>query len=229
MKQFERNILLIGKENQEKLNNSKVIIFGIGGVGSFTLEALVRAGIKELTIVDFDTVDETNINRQLLALHSTIGKFKVDVAYNRSLDINPNVIINSHPIKIDEETINQISFENTNYIVDAVDDVNAKLLIIKKAIDNNIPIISSMGTGNKLDPTKLILTDISKTSNCPLARVMRKKLRDININHLPVLFSTEIPNKDHNPTNTIASISFVPSTGGLLIASKVINDIIKNK
>lgn len=229
MKQFERNILLIGKENQEKLNNSKVIIFGIGGVGSFTLEALVRAGIKELTIVDFDTVDETNINRQLLALHSTIGKFKVDAAYNRSLDINPNVIINSHPIKIDEETINQISFENTNYIVDAVDDVNAKLLIIKKAIDNNIPIISSMGTGNKLDPTKLILTDISKTSNCPLARVMRKKLRDININHLPVLFSTEIPNKDHNPTNTIASISFVPSTGGLLIASKVINDIIKNK
>lgn len=227
MKQFERNILLIGKENQEKLFNSKIIIFGIGGVGSYTLEALVRVGIKEITIVDFDKIDETNINRQLLALHSTIDKPKVEVGKERSLDINPHIIINTHQIKIDETTINQISFENIDYIIDAVDDVNAKLLIIKKAIDNNIPIISSMGTGNKLDPSKLIITDISKTTNCPLARVMRKKLRDMNINHLPVLFSTEIPHKEHNQTNTISSISFVPSTGGLLIAAKVVNDLIK--
>lgn len=227
MKQFERNILLIGKENQEKLFNSKIIIFGIGGVGSYTLEALVRVGIKEITIVDFDKIDETNINRQLLALHSTINKPKVEVGKERSLDINPHIIINTHQIKIDETTINQISFENIDYIIDAVDDVNAKLLIIKKVIDNNIPIISSMGTGNKLDPSKLIITDISKTTNCPLARVMRKKLRDMNINHLPVLFSTEIPRKEYNQTNTISSISFVPSTGGLLIAAKVVNDLIK--
>ena len=227
MEQFSRNILLFGEENQKKLFNSTILLFGVGGVGSYTFEALVRAGIGKLIIVDFDKVDITNINRQLIATHQTIGQNKVDVALKRGLDINPNVIIETYNLKVDENNINNINFSNVNYIIDAVDDVNAKIAIIKKAINLNIPIISSMGTGNKLDPTKLILTDIVKTSNCPLARVMRKKLRDIGINHLPVLFSTEIPTKEYNPTNIVASISFVPSTGGLLIASKVVNDIIK--
>lgn len=227
MEQFSRNILLFGEENQKKLFNSTILLFGVGGVGSYTFEALVRAGIGKLIIVDFDKVDITNINRQLIATHQTIGQNKVDVALKRGLDINPNVIIETYNLKVDENNINNINFSNVNYIIDAVDDVNAKIAIIKKAINLNIPIISSMGTGNKLDPTKLILTDIAKTSNCPLARVMRKKLRDIGINHLPVLFSTEIPTKEYNQTNIVASISFVPSTGGLLIASKVVNDIIK--
>lgn len=227
MEQFSRNILLIGEENQNKLINSTILLFGVGGVGSYTFEALVRAGIGKLIIVDFDKVDISNINRQLIATHQTIGQNKVDVALKRGLDINPNIIIETHNIKIDENNINTINFNDVDYIIDAIDDVNAKIAIIKKAINLNIPIISSMGTGNKLDPTKLILTDISKTANCPLAKIMRKKLRDLGINHLPVLFSTETPNKEFNPTNTIASISFVPSTGGLLIASKVINDIIK--
>lgn len=227
MEQFSRNILLFGEENQKKLFNSTILLFGVGGVGSYTFEALVRAGIGKLIIVDFDKVDITNINRQLIATHQTIGQNKVDVALKRGLDINPNVNIETYNLKVDENNINNINFSTVNYIIDAVDDVNAKIAIIKKAINLNIPVISSMGTGNKLDPTKLILTDIAKTSNCPLARVMRKKLRDIGINHLPVLFSTEIPTKEYNQTNIVASISFVPSTGGLLIASKVVNDIIK--
>ncbi len=227
MKQFERNILLFGEKNQQKLLNSCVCLFGVGGVGSYTFEALVRVGIGKIIIFDFDKVDITNINRQIIATHKTIDQYKVDVAKERGLEINPNIIIETHNIKVDKEFIDSFDFSNIDYIVDAIDDVNAKIAIIQKGISLNIPIISSMGTGNKLDPTKLILTDISKTSNCPLSRVMRKKLRDLGINHLPVLFSSEIPNKDYNSTNKIASVSFVPSTGGLLIASKVINDIIK--
>ena len=227
MKQFERNILLFGEKNQQKLLNSCVCLFGVGGVGSYTFEALVRVGIGKIIIFDFDKVDITNINRQIIATHKTIDQYKVDVAKERGLEINPNIIIETHNIKVDKEFIDSFDFSNIDYIVDAIDDVNAKIAIIQKGISLNTPIISSMGTGNKLDPTKLILTDISKTSNCPLSRVMRKKLRDLGINHLPVLFSSEIPNKDYNSTNKIASVSFVPSTGGLLIASKVINDIIK--
>lgn len=227
MKQFERNILLFGEKNQQKLLNSCVCLFGVGGVGSYTFEALVRVGIGKIIIFDYDKVDITNINRQIIATHKTIDQYKVDVARQRGLEINPNIEIETYNIKVDNEFIDSFDFNNVDYIVDAIDDVNAKIAIIQKAISLNIPVISSMGTGNKLDPTKLILTDISKTSNCPLSRVMRKKLRDLGINHLQVLFSSEIPNKDYNSTNKIASVSFVPSTGGLLIASKVVNDIIK--
>ena len=227
MKQFERNILLFGEKNQQKLLNSCVCLFGVGGVGSYTFEALARVGIGKIIIFDYDKVDITNINRQIIATHKTIDQYKVDVAKQRGLEINPNIEIETYNIKVDNEFIDSFDFNNVDYIVDAIDDVNAKIAIIQKAISLNIPVISSMGTGNKLDPTKLILTDISKTSNCPLSRVMRKKLRDLGINHLQVLFSSEIPNKDYNSTNKIASVSFVPSTGGLLIASKVVNDIIK--
>ena len=227
MKQFERNILLFGEKNQQKLLNSCVCLFGVGGVGSYTFEALARVGIGKIIIFDYDKVDITNINRQIIATHKTIDQYKVDVARQRGLEINPNIEIETYNIKVDNEFIDSFDFNNVDYIVDAIDDVNAKIAIIQKAISLNIPVISSMGTGNKLDPTKLILTDISKTSNCPLSRVMRKKLRDLGINHLQVLFSSEIPNKDYNSTNKIASVSFVPSTGGLLIASKVVNDIIK--
>ena len=227
MKQFERNILLFGEKNQQKLLNSCVCLFGVGGVGSYTFEALARVGIGKIIIFDYDKVDITNINRQIIATHKTIDQYKVDVAKQRGLEINPNIEIETYNIKVDNEFIDSFDFNNVDYIVDAIDDVNAKIAIIQKAISLNIPVISSMGTGNKLDPTKLILTDISKTSNCPLSRVMRKKLRELGINHLQVLFSSEIPNKDYNSTNKIASVSFVPSTGGLLIASKVVNDIIK--
>lgn len=227
MKQFERNILLFGEKNQQKLLNSCICLFGVGGVGSYTFEALARVGIGKIIIFDYDKVDITNINRQIIATHKTIDQYKVDVARQRGLEINPNIEIETYNIKVDNEFIDSFDFNNVDYIVDAIDDVNAKIAIIQKAISLNIPVISSMGTGNKLDPTKLILTDISKTSNCPLSRVMRKKLRDLGINHLQVLFSSEIPNKDYNSTNKIASVSFVPSTGGLLIASKVVNDIIK--
>ena len=202
MKQFERNILLFGEKNQQKLLNSCVCLFGVGGVGSYTFEALVRVGIGKIIIFDFDKVDITNINRQIIATHKTIDQYKVDVAKERGLEINPNIIIETHNIKVDKEFIDSFDFSNIDYIVDAIDDVNAKIAIIQKGISLNIPIISSMGTGNKLDPTKLILTDISKTSNCPLSRVMRKKLRDLGINHLPVLFSSEIP-----PTGYVQALS----------------------
>lgn len=225
MKQFERTSLLIGEENIKKLNNSHVIVFGIGGVGSYTVEALTRAGVGNLTIVDFDTVDETNINRQIIALHSTIGKKKVNVAKERILDINPNINLEIHDTFVSPETIDKFNFSKYDYVVDAIDNVTGKLLIIQKAIEFNKPIISCLGTANKLDPTKLILTDISKTNTCPLAKIVRTKLRQIGINHLDVLFSSEEPIKTSN--NVLGSMPYVPSVGGLLVSSHVIKNLIK--
>lgn len=231
MNQFARNILLFGEENQQLLTTKCIYIFGIGGVGSYVLEALTRIGIGNIIIIDFDVVDETNINRQIIALHSTIGLPKVDVAKKRCLDINPNLNITTFKCFIDEESIKQFTFDHVDFIVDAIDNVEGKLAIIKTAIDNHIPIISSMGTGNKFNPTQLVITDINKTYNCPLARVMRKKLRELKINKLTVLSSTEVPispiNCDHTRKGPIASNSFVPATAGLLISSYIINNLIK--
>lgn len=225
MKQFERTSLLIGEENIQKLNNSNVIVFGVGGVGSYVVEALVRSGIGNLSIVDFDIVDETNINRQIIALHSTIGKKKVEVTKERIIDINPNINLEVFNTFISPDTINTFDFSKYDYVVDAIDNVTGKLLIIQKAIEANVPIICSLGTANKLDPSKLILTDISKTHTCPLAKVVRTKLRQFGIYHLDVLFSDEEPIKTNS--NTLGSMPYVPSVGGLLIASHIIKNLIK--
>ena len=179
---FQRTELLIGSENLNKLKNSHVIVFGVGGVGGFATEALVRAGIGEISIVDFDTVDITNLNRQIIALQSTIGKLKTSVMKERLLNINPNLIVHEYPCKFSKDNID-IFFKDKeySYIVDAIDLVTCKLDLISIAKDKNIPIISSMGTGNKLNPTMLEVNDINKTSVCPLARVMRKELKNRGI------------------------------------------------
>lgn len=227
MEQFARTSLLIGEDNLNKLINSKVIVFGVGGVGSYVVESLVRSGIGNISIVDFDVVDITNINRQIIALHSTIGKKKVEVMKERILDINPNINVTIYDTFVSCETIDNFNMADYDYVIDCIDNVTGKLHIIENCIKNNIKVISSLGTANKLDPSKLILTDISKTNTCPLAKVMRLELRKRGINHLNVLFSNELPIK--NDSNILGSISFVPSTGGLLISSKVIKDLINEK
>ena len=222
---LDRTEKLIGKSNIEKLKNSTVVVFGLGGVGSYVVEALARSGIQNLVIVDKDIVDITNINRQLIATHSTIGKSKVDVAKERILDINPNCNIMAIKEFVSKENIAQLLDEkNINYIIDAIDTVSSKLSIIEYAYNNSIKIISCMGTGNKLDASNFEITDINKTSVCPLAKVIRKELRKLNIPKLKVLYSKEEPLKLNS--STPASISFVPSVAGLLIAGEVIRDLI---
>lgn len=229
---FKREELLIGKENLDKLKNSHVIVFGLGGVGGFVIEGLVRGGIGELTIVDYDTVDITNINRQIIATTQTIGKLKTHLISERAKAINPDIKINSISEKYLKEN-KDMFFQNKkyDYIVDAIDMVSSKLSIIEEANKLNIPIISSMGTGNKLDPLKLEITDINKTSVCPLARVIRKEVKNRGIKRLKVLYSKEEPKKPLNEDNSreksvnVGSISFVPSVAGLIIAGEVIKDI----
>ena len=227
-----RTSLLVGEDGIEKLKNSNVIIFGVGGVGSFAAEAIVRAGVGNLTIVDFDEVDITNINRQLPALHSTVGKSKVEVMKDRILDINPNINLKAVKNLYNAETSDEILCEDYDYVVDAIDMVSSKIKLIETCNQKGLNIISSMGMGNKLDPTKIVVTDIHKTTMCPLAKVMRKELRDRKIKKLKVVYSTEQPvelkNKIMNGKKvTPGSISFVPSVGGLILASVVVNDLVK--
>ena len=224
---FSRTELLIGKENIEKLRDKKVAIFGLGGVGSFVTEGIIRCGIKNLILVDNDEISPSNINRQLYALQSTIGKKKTDLAKERCLDINPLANIQTFNLFYLEETQNQIDLSDCDYIIDAIDTVSAKLLLIENAKKLNVPIISSMGTGNKLNPFAFQISDIFKTSVCPLARTMRYELKKRGYNsktlkNMKVLFSTEIPASSIRPP---ASISFVPSVAGLMIASEVIKDL----
>lgn len=224
---FSRTELLIGKENIEKLRDKKVAIFGLGGVGSFVTEGIIRCGIKNLILVDNDEISPSNINRQLYALQSTIGKKKTDLAKERCLDINPLANIQTFNLFYLEETQNQIDLSDCDYIIDAIDTVSAKLLLIENAKKLNVPIISSMGTGNKLNPFAFQIADIFKTSVCPLARTMRYELKKREYNsktlkNLKVLFSTENPASSIRPP---ASISFVPSVAGLMIASEVIKDL----
>ena len=230
--QFSRTEILIGKENIEKLNNSKVAIFGLGGVGSYVLEGLARAGIGNFILVDNDKIAPSNINRQILALNTNIGEDKVEAAKNRAMQINPNIKIETFKEFFLPESPNL--FDNSvNYIVDAIDTVTAKIELAQRANNLNIPIISCMGTGNKLDPTKFEITDIYKTSVCPLAKVMRKELRERGIKKLKVLYSKEEPISikadDNNKKRIPGSISFVPSVAGLIIAGEVVRDIIKLK
>ena len=226
-----RTGLIIGDEGINKLKNSNVIVFGVGGVGSFAAEAIARAGVGNLTIVDFDDVDITNINRQLPALHSTVGKYKVEVMKDRILDINPDINIQIYKEFFTPETKGIVD-KSLTYIVDAVDNVTAKIELAVRADKLNIPIISSMGTGNKLDNTKFEITDISKTSVCPLAKVIRKELRKRNIKKLKVVYSKEEPIKveyidTKTGKNTPGSVSFVPSVAGLTIAGEIVKDILK--
>lgn len=229
---FQRTELLIGQENLQKLKNSHVLVFGVGGVGGFAVEGLVRAGIGEITIVDFDTIDITNLNRQIIALQSTVGKLKTSVIKERALLINPDIKIHECPIRFSKDKYD-LFFKNANYsyIIDAIDLVTNKLEIISAAKEHNIPIISAMGTGNKLNPTMLEVTDIEKTSVCPLARIMRKELKKRNIKKVKVVYSKEEPKKPENKNGNrekkvnVGSISFVPSVAGLIIASEVVKDL----
>lgn len=227
--EFSRTETLLGLDKMNKLKNSRVIIFGVGGVGGYVIEALTRSGINQIDIVDFDTISITNLNRQIIALHSTVGKLKIDVMKERMIDINPNIVVNTYPVFLDDTNIESFNLSQYDYVVDAIDSVTSKILLIEYCVKNNIKIISSMGTGNKLDPSLFKISDISKTSVCPLAKVIRYELRKRGINHLKVLFSTETPIKNfvEGEGNKLApsSISFVPSSAGLLIASEVIKDL----
>lgn len=232
MKDFTmRTSLIVGDEGIDKLEKSNVIVFGVGGVGSFATEALVRAGIGNITIVDFDNVDVTNINRQIPALHSTVGKLKVDVMKERLLDINPNLNIRTVAEKYNKETTDEILIEDYDYVIDAIDMVTSKILLVEECNKKGLKLISSMGMGNKLDPTKIVVTDIHKTHTCPLAKVMRKELKDRRIKNLKVVYSQEQPQmlkkKIMNGRKiTPGSTSFVPSVGGLTMASVVVNDLL---
>lgn len=224
---FLRTRLLIGSEAINKLKSSKVAVFGVGGVGSFVTEALARASVGKIDIFDGDVVDATNINRQLIALHSTIGMSKVEVMKKRLLDINPDIVVNAHHVVFNASNAAEFSFEDYDYIVDAIDMVSSKLLIISKAKALGKNVISSMGMGNKINPSMIEITDIFSTQNCPLARVMRRELKARKINSLKVAYSKEMPlYKPENKVNS--SISFVPSVGGLMIASEVVRDLIKD-
>lgn len=227
MNWLNRTEALIGKENIRKLQNSNVIVFGLGGVGSYVVEGLVRSGIQNICIVDKDIVDITNMNRQLIADSETIGKNKVDAQEERILKINRSAKVIKIKEFVNKDNIEEImkSYSHIDYVIDAIDTVSSKLEIIKYCYQNNINIISSMGSGNKLDASKFEITDIFKTSVCPLAKVMRKELKKLDIKSLTVLYSKEEPIKTN--LNTPASISFVPSVAGLLIAGKVIRDLIK--
>lgn len=240
MERFSRSMLILKDNSINVLKNKKVAIFGIGGVGSFTLETLARTGIENFVIIDNDIVSISNINRQIIATTSSIDKYKVDVAKERILDINPNIIVETYNTFVTKDNINDFKFNEFDYIVDAIDTISSKILLIEKAKEYNIPIISSMGTGNKLDPLKFQITDISKTSVCPLAKVMRYELRKRNIKNVKVLYSTEEPiditnhpielellKQNPHKHQIPGSIAFVPSVAGILIAREVILDLIK--
>lgn len=235
--QFDRICLTFGFENVEKLSRARVIVFGIGGVGSFAAEALVRSGIGAIDIVDNDKICLSNINRQLYALHSTVGKDKVDVAEERIHDINPDCIVTKYKTFFMPETSSQFDFSLYDYAVDCIDTVKGKIEIIMKAKEAGIPVISSMGAGNKVDPLKLEVADIYKTSVCPLARVMRGELKKRGIKKLKCVFSRENAIPPYNLTsqapeekgcqkkNPPGSNAFVPSVAGLIIAGEVIKDL----
>lgn len=223
--QFVRTGAVIGESGVRKLEDSSIILFGIGGVGSYTAEALARAGVGSLTLVDRDTVDITNLNRQLPALHSTLGKSKVSVMADRIKDINPDCNVNGIECFFLPETSDDFDFRQYDYVIDAIDTVSGKLAIIEKANREGTPVISSMGTGNKLDPTMFRIAPIEKTKVCPLAKVMRRELKARGITGVKVLYSEEEPVK-RSGQRTPGSISFVPSVAGLIIAGEVIKDIL---
>ena len=236
MDAFARTELLLGSDGMEKLKNARVAVFGLGGVGGYVVEALARSGVGALELIDHDTISITNINRQLLATHSTVGQSKAEAAKNRVLDINPEIDVTVRECFFGPDTADTFDFSEYSYVVDAIDTVTGKLALVQAAQAANVPILCSMGTGNKLDPTKFQIADIAKTSVCPLARIMRKECAKRGIKHLKVLFSTEdplspgLPDTEELPEGRRAlpgSVAFVPSVAGLIIAGEVIKDLIK--
>lgn len=247
LNQFSRTELLLGKDGIEKLASSRVAIFGIGGVGGYTVEALARSGVGTFDLIDDDKICITNINRQIYALRSTVGKYKVDVAKDRILDINPNAIVNTYKTFYTPETADEFDFSQYDYVVDAIDTVVGKLKIVEKAKEAKVPVISSMGAGNKMNAAMFEVTDIFKTSVCPLAKVMRQELKKRKIRKLKVVYSKEIPIKPNDdieisckkhcvcPPGTVrkctarrqipGSNAFVPSVVGLIIAGEVVKDL----
>ncbi len=237
--QWKRTELLLGKENLEKLSEKRVAVFGIGGVGGYAVEALVRCGVGALDLIDHDTVSITNLNRQIIATHKTIGRYKVDVMKERILDINPDCRVTVHNCFYLPENKDAFDFTQYDYVIDAVDTVTAKLSLIEQAKECGTPVISSMGAGNKLDPAGFAAADIYETSVCPLAKVMRRELKKRGIRELKVVYSKEPPaacSCEEGPDGTNdsgvkravpGSVSFVPSAAGLVIAGEVIKDLIE--
>ena len=234
--EFSRMESLVGAEALKRLKNARVAVFGIGGVGSYVVEALARGGVGTLILCDNDEVSLTNINRQLVALHSTIGQKKVEVAAGRVKDICPDIRVELHPTFFPSEDPKEFDFTSYDYIVDAIDTVSSKLLLVEKAKEHGVPILSCMGTGNQLDPTKFVVTDLSKTSMCPLAKVMRVELRKRGIEHLKVVYSTEPAQKPQVLSEEVTakravpgSVSFVPPVAGLIAAGEVLKDLMRGK
>ena len=250
LNQFSRTQLLLGKEAMDKLQNSRVAVFGIGGVGGYVCEALVRSGVGEFDLVDDDKVCLTNLNRQIIATRKTVGKYKTEVMKERILEINPDAKVNIHNCFFLPENADDFPFEEYDYVVDAVDTVTAKIALVMKAKEKNVPIISSMGAGNKLDGSQFKVADIYKTKVCPLAKVMRRELKKRGVRKLKVVYSEEIPTRPLEDmsiscrTNCIGprgaehkctdrrdipgSVAFVPSVAGLIIAGEVVKDLCKN-
>ncbi|NLK36486.1 MAG: tRNA threonylcarbamoyladenosine dehydratase [Epulopiscium sp.] len=231
--QFSRTELLLGKEKMQLLSEAKVAVFGVGGVGSFVTEALARCGVGHFTLVDKDTVSISNINRQLIALFSTVGRYKTEVMKERIHDINPDAIVEEHRCFYGKENEDLLDFSQYSYVIDAIDTISSKILLIEKVKQAGVPVISCMGAGNKVYPTSFEVADISKTSVCPLAKVMRKELKDRGIKGVKVVYSKELPLKPAAANEELApgkhqvpgSISFVPSAAGLILAGEVIRDL----
>ena len=232
--QFSRTEILLGSDAMERLYGSSVAVFGVGGVGGYTVEALARSGIGHLALIDPDDVGLSNINRQILATHSSLGQLKVEAAKQRVLDINPNAKVDTYPIFYTPETADQIDLKQFDYIVDAIDTVTGKLCLVQRAVEAGVLMISCMGAGNKLDGTAFRVADISKTTVCPLARIMRKELKKRGINHLKVVFTTEEALKPVGAEEEAAALgkrqipgstSYIPGIAGLLLAGEVIKDL----
>lgn len=229
---YTRTELLIGREKLEILKKSKVIVFGIGGVGSFTVEALARCGVGKISMVDFDTIDITNVNRQIHAFKENVGLYKVDEMKKRVNSINEDIVVDTFKEKLEKENISKFNLEQYDYIVDAIDTITSKIFLAKYAFEKNIKIISAMGAGNKMDPTRLKVSDINKTTTCPLARVLRRELKKVGVKKLKVVYSDEksvgekIENEQRRKSSP-SSISFMPSVMGLIIASEIVKDLIK--
>lgn len=230
LEQFSRTQLIFGADNMERLYNARVAVFGVGGVGGYTVEALTRSGVGTLDLVDNDKVCLSNINRQIIATRKTVGKYKVDVAKERILDINPDAKVNTYKTFYLPETKDQFHFEDYDYVVDAIDTVTGKIQLVAQANEAGTPIISSMGAGNKINPTQFEVEDIYKTSVCPLAKVMRRELKKRGVKKLKVVYSKEKPIKADEKCEVRrvipGSTAFVPSTVGLIVASEVIKDIL---
>ena len=250
MSQFSRTEMLIGKQNMEKLQNSRVAVFGVGGVGGYVVEALARSGVGTLDLIDNDRVALSNLNRQIIATHRTIGMYKVDAAKERVLDINPDAVVNTYQTFYLPETADQFDFKKYDYVVDAIDTVTGKLMLVEQARKAGVPIICSMGAGNKMEASAFEVADISKTSVCPLAKVMRRELKKRGIEHLKVVYSketamtplggTEVSGGDSDALgdceqeqtkssrrSTPGSMAFVPSAAGLIIAGEVVKDLME--